>query len=232
MSYFHKFIHERELRTQRMNTFKGRSQNICSQWRGKGNHNSFIGVKNTKVFLIGKFSPGQGLMLHMIISTAFPSHGRPPFWADGLLQVLVLVRLPRPQLLVHSSQGLHSDQLPSTIQRWNITPSDIFQLKALILRQSTVREQKWVSMEHVPIRWVKKCTWTQLMLTVSHFWIQPLARLPTIGWEGAVAQTTSLLDAFSTGDTAGSPGRPLGKSTINCKENIVLCICFCKWKKW
>lgn len=64
-------------------------------------------------------SPGQGLMLHMMVSTACPSHGRPPCWADGLLQVLVLVWLPCPQLLVHSSQKLHSDQWPSTAGRWN-----------------------------------------------------------------------------------------------------------------
>lgn len=170
-----------------------------------------------QVLLIGGFSPGQGLMLHMIISTAFPSHGCPPCWADGLLQVLVLVRLPCPQLLVHSSQGLHSDQLPSTIQRWHITPLDIFQLKELIVRQAIVREQKCVSTEHMPVRWIKRFTWTQLMLTVPHFWIRSLARLPTIGWRGVVAHTTPLLDAFPTGDTAGSPGWPLGKATMNCK---------------
>ena len=73
------------------------------------------------------------------------------------------------------------------------TPSDTFQLKELILRQATVREQKWASTEHVPVRWINRCTWTQLRLTVSHFWIWSLARLSTIGWRGVVAQTTPFL---------------------------------------
>lgn len=138
-----------------MSIVQGRGHDIFLQQRRKGNYNPFTGVKNSQLLLISGFSPGQGLMLHMIISTAFPSHGRPPYWADGLLQVLVLVWLPRPQLLVHSSQGLHSDQLPSTIQRWNITLSDTLQFKALTLRQSIVREQRWISVEHVPICWLK-----------------------------------------------------------------------------
>lgn len=117
MLYLPKFIQETELRMRRMNIFQGTGHHIFSQWRRKGHYDPLMGVKNRKVLLIGGFSPGHGLMLHMIISTAVPSHGRPPCWADGLLQVLVLVRLPRPQLLVHSSQGLHSDQLPCTAQR-------------------------------------------------------------------------------------------------------------------
>lgn len=56
-------------------------------------------------------------MLHMIVSSALPSHGRPPCWAGGLLHVLTRVWLPGPQLRVHSSHGLHADQPPATAQR-------------------------------------------------------------------------------------------------------------------
>lgn len=114
------------------------------------------------------------------------------------------------------------------LQRWNTTLSETLQFRALTLRQSIAREQRWVSIEHVPIRWIKRCTWAQLTLTVPHFWIWPLARLPSVGWKGVVAQTTSLLDAFSTGDTAGSPCRPQGISAMNYKYNIVLCLYVCK----
>jgi hypothetical protein len=145
------------------------------------------------------------------------------------LKVLVLLRLPRPQLLVHSSQRLHSDQWPSTTQRWTFfVPSSTFQLKVLTTGQSTGREEKLVSIKHMPIDGVQKRTWTQLILTVSSFWIWPLAWLPAIGWKRAVAQSASLLDALPTGDTAGPPGRPGGKSSMNYKESIALCLIFCK----
>lgn len=62
------------------------------------------------------FSPGQGLTLHMMTSTAFPSQVLPPCWAGGSLQVRTLVLLPWPQVREHSSQRDHSDQLPSTVE--------------------------------------------------------------------------------------------------------------------
>ncbi len=75
----------------------------------------FLQLKVFKENVFG-YSPGQGLTLHMMTSTAFPSQGLPPCWAGGLLQVRTLVLLPWPQVREHSSQRDHSDQLPSTAE--------------------------------------------------------------------------------------------------------------------
>ena len=57
---------------------------------------------------------GQGLSLHILVSSLSPGHGFPPKAAGGLVQVRVLVCSLPPHVTGQSLQSSQSDQLPST----------------------------------------------------------------------------------------------------------------------
>lgn len=76
---------------------------VCRTIKGKKNHGSYERLFETacsQCVHTGFYGgcrflpPGQGLMLHMMASTAVPSHALPPYCAGGSLQVRTLVLLP------------------------------------------------------------------------------------------------------------------------------------------
>lgn len=123
------------------------------------------------------YSPGQGLTLHMMTSTAFPSQGLPPCWAGGSLQVRTLVLLPWPQVREHSSQRDHSDQLPSTVE------GQRYRYCYLICHLDTVSFTSTEGTGWILCVWFFKSTltWTGLSLTTSCLCVRSCTVAPSIG---------------------------------------------------
>ena len=65
------------------------------------------------------YVPMQGISLHSVVSTALPMQSLPPQDGIGLLQLLVLVLFPPPQLAEHSPTD-QFDQPPSTMQNKHV----------------------------------------------------------------------------------------------------------------
>jgi len=57
---------------------------------------------------------GQACVLHVVVSEVVPLHALPPYWGAGLVQLLVLVDDPVPQVKLHEPQLPHADRPPST----------------------------------------------------------------------------------------------------------------------
>lgn len=57
---------------------------------------------------------GQGLVLHLFLSTRRPTHGLPPFRGDGLLHARVFVMYPPPHFREHFPHFDHFDHPPFT----------------------------------------------------------------------------------------------------------------------
>ena len=56
---------------------------------------------------------GQAALLHAFVSEGLPTQSAPLPNLEGLVQVLVLLWLPPPQVLVQVDQALKTAQLPS-----------------------------------------------------------------------------------------------------------------------
>lgn len=60
--------------------------------------------------------PGQGWVLHDLVSEASPTQLLPPCLGGGLVQVLSLCSMPPPQVTGHLLHVPHDAQFPSTIR--------------------------------------------------------------------------------------------------------------------
>ena len=62
--------------------------------------------------------PGQSVAFsHSFISYRGPRQSLPPNIGGGLVQLRYLVRVPKPQDVVHADQSVHKVKLPSTKTR-------------------------------------------------------------------------------------------------------------------
>lgn len=67
------------------------------------------------MILINIYLLGQATVPQDLLSSAGPTHWAPPDAGGGLLQVLVRVILPPPQLAVHLLYSLQREYPPSTV---------------------------------------------------------------------------------------------------------------------
>ena len=63
--------------------------------------------RNRSVHWRFRNQPGQILLLHPLVSSAFPAHFLPPCAGGGLVQVRERLFSPMPQVLEQADQSLH-----------------------------------------------------------------------------------------------------------------------------